>query len=171
MSQYGLKPAMTIRTAAPAMMRVMFSLMLWTLGVSMELSAVQARERRSTYDFPVERTKAEALQRWVNDGHDIWCRDAQLVAAASLNRILSDDSEIELASLPVERESHSKTTETYTIHSLDGGTTYRVTLRRYRWLLPVAGSYKKMIWVPERVEIITHVKPVSSYEQTDAHLA
>jgi hypothetical protein len=43
----------------------------------------------------------------------------------------------------------------YSYHSLDGRSTYRITVRRFRWLLPTAGSFRQMIWVPERAEIIT----------------
>lgn len=91
----------------------------------------------------------------MNAGHEPWCRDAKLVATEALRRVSSQFSEVEPASLPVEVEHSHKTTAVYTFHSVDGCATYRITLRRYRWLLPVAGSYQHMIWVPERVEILT----------------
>ena len=105
----------------------------------------------------MDRAHIETLQRWVNSGHDEWCRDPQLVASAAV-RLASpqfSESRFELASLPLEGE-HSRVTKTiYTYHSLDGRTTYRVTLRRFRWLLPAAGTFRQMIWVPERAESIT----------------
>lgn len=64
-------------------------------------------------------------------------------------------SEVAPASLPLETERARVRRATYTYHSLDGRTTCRVTLRRFRWLLPAAGSFRQMIWVPERAEIIT----------------
>lgn len=150
------KPVMNIRTIFPVVLRITFSLVLWTLGAaSMNLAAAEPKEHRAVYNFSVERAKVEDLQRWVNAGHDSWCRDPQLVAATSLRRILPDSEDFELASLPLEVESSQKSSAVYIFHSLDGNTTYRVTLRRYHWLLPVAGNLQKMIWVPEHAEIVT----------------
>jgi len=148
-------PSKSNRSILPVILHVTLGLILWTLGVSMNVSASPANEHRVVYNFSVERAKVEDLQRWVNAGHDSWCRDPQLVASASLRRILPDSGGIELASLPVQLEHTSRTSAVYTVHSLDGQTTYRITLRRYRWLLPVAGSFHKMTWVPERAEILT----------------
>jgi hypothetical protein len=151
----------TIRTIFPVVLRITFSLILWTLGAaSMVIASPHSNEHRSVYNFPVERAKLEDLQRWVNAGHDPWCRDPQLVAASSLQRVLADSSDIELASLALELERNQKTSAVYTFHSLDGLTAYRVTVRRYRWLRPLAGSQRKTIWVPERLEIITHAPRV-----------
>jgi len=55
----------------------------------------------------------------------------------------------------VEREKGAPMKAVYTFHSLDGQTTYRITLRRYRWLLPTAGTAHEMVWLPARTEIIT----------------
>lgn len=145
----------SIRTIFPVVLRVSLSLILWTLGASMNLIAAEPPEHRIIHKFPVERAKVEALQRWVNSGHDEWCRDAKLVAAASLQNIFGDSSGLEPASLTLDVERAEKTSAVLAFHSLDGRITYRVTLRRYDWLLPVAGSREKTIWVPERVEIIT----------------
>jgi hypothetical protein len=145
----------SIRTICPVMLRIAFSLFLWTLGCSMNLPAAEPNEHRAVYNFPVDRAQIEALQRWVNAGHDDWCRDPQLVASASLQRVLPDSAEMELASVPLELERSRKTYAVYTIHSFDGSTTYRITLRRYPWLLPIAGSIRKTVWVLERLEIVT----------------
>jgi hypothetical protein len=150
------KSVTTIRTIVPVVLRITFSLILWTLGAtSMNLPAAEPKEHRALYNFSVERAKVEDLQRWVNAGHDSWCRDPQLVAATSLRQIVPDSEDFDLASLPLEVERSQKTSGVYIFHSLDGNTTYRVTVRRYRWLLPVAGNLHKMIWVPERAEILT----------------
>ena len=162
MRNYGCKPVAGVRAIFPVILRILFSLMLWTLGASMELLANEPkapRERRIAYVFGIERDKVEDLQRWVNAGHDPWCRDAQLVATAALERVLPDNSGIELASLPVERENGGSTTVSYTFHTLDGETTSRVTLRRYDWLLRIAGSWDKMIWVPETAVTVTRELP------------
>jgi hypothetical protein len=144
--------AASIRTIFPVILRITFGLMLWTLGAARDLSAAETKGHRVVYGFAVERTKMEDLQRWVNHGHDAWCRDAQLVAARAMERVLPEGSDVELASLPLEREHAKKTAGVYTFHSLDGAATYGI-VRRYRWLLPAAGSMHRMIWVPERVEV------------------
>ena len=148
----------SLRTILPAILRITSSLILWTLGAAtMQIAAAQTREHREVRNFPMDRAHIETLQRWVNSGHDEWCRDPQLVASAAV-RLVSpqfSESRFELASLPLEGE-HSRVTRTiYTYHSLDGRTTYRITLRRFRWLLPAAGTFRQMIWVPERAESIT----------------
>jgi hypothetical protein len=150
------KPITNFRRIFPVVLRITFSLILWTLGAaSMNLAAAESKEHRVVYNFSVERAKIEVLQRWVNAGHDSWCRDPQLVAATSLRRVVPAFEDFDLASLQLEAELAGKTSAVYTFHSLDGNTTYRVTVRRYRWLLPVAGNLHKMIWVPEHAEILT----------------
>jgi hypothetical protein len=128
--------ARDLRAILPVMLRVAFSLMLWTLGgTAMNLAAEPAKEHRVVYPFAVQRGHGEDLQRWVNAGHEAWCRDPQLVAAASLRRIADEFEEVEAASLPLELEYRQKSEAVYTLHSLDGRVTYRITLRRYDWLL------------------------------------
>ena len=149
--------ASRIRTILPVMLRIAFSVVLWTLGcgMTMKLAAEPAKEHRKEYTFAVDRAQAENLQRWVNAGHDSWCRDPQLAASATLRRIAEELEGVEVASLPVEQEQREKTAAIYTFHSLDGRRTYRMTMRRHAWLLPTAGSLQRMIWVPEKVEIVT----------------
>lgn len=145
-----------IRTIFPVILRITLSILLWTLGAaSMNLAASEVNEHRVVKNFSLDRAKVEHLQRWVNAGHDSWCRDPQLVAAAALRRVAPDLAGYEPASLSLELERSRKTSAVYTFHSLDGRTAYRVALRRHRWLLPIAGSLQQTIWIPERVEIFT----------------
>jgi len=148
--------ARDVRTMLPVILRVACSLVLWTLGaMPMKLPAEPPKEDRVVYTFAVDRAQTENLQRSVNAGHDAWCRDPQLVAVASMRRISGQFDEEEAASLPLELERREKTEAVYTFHSSDGLKTYRITLRRYEWLLPAADSMHRMIWVPEKVEIVT----------------
>jgi hypothetical protein len=105
-----------------------------------------------------DRRAMENLQRWVNDGHDSWCKDAQLVASAEMRRIAPDFAgyQFDLASLPLEKEAHEKDRAVFRYTSFDGRVTYRITLRRYARLLPVAGSQKSIVWIPSRTEIVTN---------------
>ena len=149
--------ARDIRRVLPVIARITVSLILWTLGSGMvlESAAESAKEHRTAYTFAVDRAQAEDLQRWVNQGHDEWCRDAQIVAAATMRRLSGEFDEMEAASMPLELERGEKKEAVYTFHSLDGRKTYRILLRRYEWLLSAAGSWEEMIWVPEKAEIVT----------------
>jgi len=129
---------------------------LFSAGASaadVRISQIQPKDRHVLLNFAIDRAKAEALQRWVNEGHDPWCRDPQLVAASALGRVSSQFSEYEPASL--ELETSQKTKMIYVLHSIDGRTTYRITLRRFRFLLPTAGSLERIIWIPETAEILS----------------
>ena len=123
----------------------------------MNLTEAQVNTQRVVRDYPVDRATLEHLQRWVNEGHDTWCRDPKLVASAALNRVAPDfaNSEFELASLPTGRTTAHGTKSTYAFASLDGRTIHKVTLRRYRWLLPIAGAPDQIVWAPVRIETIT----------------
>ncbi|HTP68228.1 MAG TPA: hypothetical protein VMJ35_04930 [Dongiaceae bacterium] len=154
--QSGKQPAGSAGVMLAMMLRVAFSLVLWTFGgAAMTIGGEPPKEHRVVYTFAVDRAQTESLQRWVNSGHDSWCRDAQLVAVASMRRISEEFEEVEGVSLPLELEHREKTEAVYTFHSLDGLRIYRMTLKRHEWLLPTAGSMHRMIWVPEKVEIVT----------------
>lgn len=151
-------PLTNFTKVLPVILRIAFSLFLWTFGAAamdIRVAHVQPREHRMVLNFPDDRAKVEALQRWVNAGHDPWCRDPQLVAAATLRRVSPELPGYELAPFPLELEHNQKTKVVYTFHSIDGRTTYRITLRRNLYLLPTAGSLDRIIWIPENAEIIT----------------
>jgi hypothetical protein len=104
-----------------------------------------------------DRRAIENLQRWVSEGHDGWCRDAQLVASAEMRRLAPDFSgyQFDLASLPLLRESGADDTAIFSYTSFDGRRRYRITLRRYLWLKAIAGEEKQIVWVPAETEVIT----------------
>ena len=142
----------------PALLRVLLALLLLLLGVAPTPSAhAQTKPHRIVKTYPINRVNAENLQRWVNAGHDTWCRDPKLVAAHTLEQFAPGlaDATYELASQPVVHKLSHGRTASYTYHSLDGQTTYHITLRRPQWLRPWAGSVHEMVWIPQRVEIFT----------------
>lgn len=146
------------KTILVFILRIAFSLGLCTLGfTSMDRVEAQNKPQRMVKEYPVDRAKLEQLQRWVNEGHDTWCRDPKLVASAVLNRVAPEvlNSEFELVSLPSEKRTARGRKSIYTFASPDGRTSYQVTLRRYRWLLPAAGTTGQMVWVPVRIEMST----------------
>ena len=148
------------RRILPVMLRITMSLVLWTLGggMAIQLAAAPAKEHRVVYTFAVDRAQTENLQRWVNEGHDAWCRDSRLVAVAALRRVSEEFEEVQAASMPLELERREKAEAVYTFHSLDGMKTYRITVKRHDWLLATAGSLHAMIWVPEKAEIVTRAR-------------
>ena len=151
------RPTHNAQLISSALLRVTLALLLVLLGIASASPAhAQIKTNRFVKTYPLNRANAENLQRWVNAGHDTWCRDPKLVAAHTLDQFAPGiaDSSYELASQPVVRKLSNGRTATYTYHSLDGQTTYRVTLRRPQWLRPTAGSLNKTVWLPTRLEIV-----------------
>jgi len=138
------------------MLRISFRVVMFVVWVTFAGAAFgQTPEKRVVKIYAVDRAAAVNLQRWVDAGHDTWCRHAELVAAMTLRAVaLEMEDELTLASSSLESEEKSETQATYTYHSLDGGTTYRIAVRRYEWLKSDAGI-ADVVWIPERVEIET----------------
>ncbi len=147
-----------VRVILPVILRITFCLAMWTLGaMPMTIAQAQTRERRAVETIPVDRARVENLQRWVDAGHDTWCRNPQLVAAMALRRNAPEfaNYDFELASLTTGIEKNSPNRAIYSFHSIDGHTSYRITLRRFRWQGKAAVSREDRIWVPVRSERIT----------------
>ncbi|HMI53876.1 MAG TPA: hypothetical protein VK525_20345 [Candidatus Saccharimonadales bacterium] len=115
-------------------------------------------EKRVVQTSGITRSAIENLQRWVSSGHDAWCLNAQLVASAELRRLAPEfaGDQYELAALPLETRSHAATSVVYTYYSLDGRTSYRITMRRYCWLQAIAGNARSIVWVPAKTEVISN---------------
>ena len=155
------RPTRSTQLILPALLRITLALLLALLAISTAPAAhAQTKPHRIVKTYPVNRANAENLQRWVNSGHDTWCRDPKLVAAHTLEQFAPGlaDSTYELASQPVVRKLSHGNVVIYTCHSLDGQTTYRVTLRHPQWLRPTAGSTSKIVWLPTRLEMSTNSK-------------
>ena len=141
----------------PVILRITFCLALWTLGAkTMTVVEAQARGYRVVRDLPVDRARVESLQRWVNAGHDAWCRDAKSVAVMTASRTAPEfaNDDFEPASLVNNDGKTSARKAVYTFHSIDGRTSYRITLRRFGWQNKTAGSPNARIWIPVRTETI-----------------
>jgi len=106
-----------------------------------------------------DRAEIENLQRWVAAGHEDWCKDARLVAAEELKRLAADFAD-DAAALTAANTGESfdggakKLTFEWT--PLDARATYRVTVARFEWLLPIAGDAEAVVWVPTATEIQIH---------------
>jgi len=155
------RPTRNAHIIIPAALRITLILLLAFVAISTTPAAsAQTKPHHLVKTYPVNRANAENLQRWVNAGHDTWCRDSRLVAAHTLGQFAPGlaDPNYELASQPVVRKLSDGRTAIYTYHSLDGQTVYRVTLCRPPWLRPTAGSTNKTVWFPTRLEILTNAR-------------
>ena len=115
-------------------------------------------ERRVDVSRDLDRVKIEHLQRWVAAGHEEWCKDARLVAIDELHRVAPAfaGASADLEALPLDLEAASGQRAVFAWTSPDGRATYRVTVERFGWLLPIAGEADSVVWVPTRAEIIAH---------------
>jgi hypothetical protein len=141
----------------PMVLSITVNLLLWTLGLAtMSLAHTENEPQRVVQKFQIDRSRVENLQRWVNSGHDTWCRSGELVAQATLQRFALESSvlDVELASLPTETDQVGPDKTIYTYHSLDGRITYRITVVRCTWLLKSTASKDTLVWVPIRTERI-----------------
>jgi hypothetical protein len=133
----------------PMVLSITVNLLLWTLGLAtMSLAHTENGPQHVVQEFQIDRSRVENLQRWVNSGHDTWCRSGDLVAQATLQRIAPEFS-------AAETEQLGPYKAIYTYHSLDGRVTYRITVVRCPWLLNSAGSKDALVWMPIRTEKIT----------------
>lgn len=119
-------------------------------------AATKPKTRAVEGDTGPDRAAIENLQRWVNGGHDTWCKIPQMVASAELRRIASEypGDQIELTEVPAGNGTANPDRIVYTWTTFDGSATYRVTVQRFSWLLPLAGKTESIIWVPSHVEIL-----------------
>jgi hypothetical protein len=120
-------------------------------------AAMAAGERRVDVRPELDRHKIENLQRWVTAGHEEWCKDARLVAMDELRRVAPAfaGNSADLDALPLDTELALDNRAVFVWSSPDGKASYRVTVERFGWLLPIAGDADAIVWVPTRAEIIT----------------
>ena len=109
----------------------------------------------------LDRAEIENLQRWVAAGHEDWCKDARLVAAEELKRLATDfvDDATELTVLNIDENpgvNNGTKKVAFEWTPLDGRATYRMTVERFEWLLPIAGNSDAVVWVPTATEIQIH---------------
>ncbi|GAC1642569.1 MAG: hypothetical protein NVS9B14_24120 [Candidatus Acidiferrum sp.] len=105
-----------------------------------------------------DRAKIETLQWWVAAGHEEWCKDARLVATDELRRVapVFTGDAADLDAVPMDEEAAADNRAVFAWESPDGRATYRVTVERFEWLLPIAGAKDAIVWVPTHVEVVSH---------------
>jgi len=136
---------------------------LFSLGMALATGAAtrSIEENRVVHYHPVDRAEIENLQRWVGAGHEAWCKDARLVAAENLRRIAADfvGGAAELNAVdPAEAAGGNSGAKKLAFEWTppDGRATYRVTVERFDWLLPIAKDADRVVWVPTITEIEMH---------------
>lgn len=127
-------------------------------GGSMVKTNGDERLWRVTVAEEIDRGQLENLQRWVAEGHEEWCKDARLVAAQEMRRLAPDFSgeviELGLTSDDADDAKESGASlKTFQWAPADGRAVYRVTVKRFDWLLPIAEEVESIIWVPTGAEI------------------
>jgi len=130
--------------------------------ISLAATAVKSGEENRVVSYhSVDRAEIENLQRWVASGHEDWCKDPRLVAAEELKRIADDFARdaTELNAVELEEgadDNGGAKKVAFEWTPLDGRATYRVTVERFEWLLPIAKDADAMVWVPTATEIRIH---------------
>jgi hypothetical protein len=151
----------------PKVAAVMYSvglvlLLAGAMGVAPVARATKSGDETRVVSYrALNRAEIENLQRWVAAGHEDWCKDARLVAAEELQRLAADfvDDATELTAVNIGEsfdESKGAKKLTFEWTPLDGRATYRVTVERLEWLLPIAGDAEAVVWVPTATEIQIH---------------
>jgi len=135
--------------------RIAGALLAGMLAISAP-AAMAAADRRVDVRPELDRHKIENLQRWVSAGHEEWCKDARLVAMDELRRVApaSAGNEADMEALPLDAGPASENRAVFVWTSPDGKASYRVTVERFEWLLPIAGEADSIVWVPTHAEII-----------------
>ncbi len=139
-------------------MRIASGILAGMLAVAAPAAMAAGAERRVDVSRDVDRVKIENLQRWVSAGHEVWCKDARLVAMDELKRVdpAFAGASSDLEALPLDVESVEAGRAVFVWSSPDGRATYRVTVERFGWLLPIAGDANSIVWVPTHAEVIAH---------------
>jgi hypothetical protein len=141
-----------------AMRAVIVAALLFVAPVVAAAGPVSHKETRIPR---VDRRAIENLQRWVNGGHEAWCKDAREVATMELHRVAPEFSgdRLDLVSLPANTHKTNAAQAEFSWTSLDGSASYQITVQRYDWLKPLASSISGTVWVPSRVEITRADEP------------
>ena len=136
--------------------RIAGILLAGVLAIGAPAAMAFAGERRIDVRPELDRHKIENLQRWVSAGHEEWCKDARLVAIDELRRVAPAfaGNSADLDALPLDAEPASENRVVFVWTSPDGKASYRVTVERFEWLLPIAGDADAIVWVPTHAEII-----------------
>jgi hypothetical protein len=132
--------------------RIGVTLVLAVCVQSLAASTPCASEKRST---PVNHKEYEELQEFVNAGHQPWRMDARAVAAEQvllLEMVTKDDKDVYTLPLSLVEQDGRRAVFQF-LSKRQAGVTYRITVRRFEWLFPLAEKWEWMIWVPTEATV------------------
>jgi hypothetical protein len=98
------------------------------------------------HEFPIDRSKARQLQVAVNQGHQPWRLDSRAVAGSVINQLRNATGDVYHVPFIVLSTTMKRTV--LISYNGDNHISYRVTLRKFQWLLPLAINWQSMIWIP-----------------------
>jgi len=118
--------------------------------------AAAPKERTEVQNPKADREALESLQRWVNGGHDAWCKDAREVALVELRMVAPEfaGDRFDLTALPLKEDATAAKKAVFAWAAPDGSVRIRVTVERYEWLKALTKSEADIVWMPTRVEIV-----------------
>jgi hypothetical protein len=137
-------------------MRLALCYLAWTMLVL--CSSLCNAEGQCLSRTQVERVNKQAyeqLQDFVNEGHEPWRLDSQAVAASQVFALEgTPKARWDLYSLPLTTVQETKMQAVYEYESRSRhGVSYRIKLRHFDWLLPLARKWEWMVWAPVAVVI------------------
>lgn len=106
--------------------------------------------------YRIDRAKYTRLQEFVNEGHQPWRTDASAAAGSAILEEEKAGPGWNAYGVPLKNEKVTERVATYeSIDMNDSSRSYRITLKRFDWLLKIAGSWRAMIWIPTSLETTT----------------
>ena len=115
----------------------------------------QAGHPKAKLREKIDRKQVEDLQRWVNEGHEPWRLDnPELLANQKLLELKGKVKEIGSYKVPPRQIVDKKNLAVFLYDSVLDEKTYRVTLEKFQWLLPLAKRWEWTIWYVTAVDVI-----------------
>ncbi len=126
---------------------LMFTSFLW-----IEANAQCSSE---VHQIPISRGSYQKLQIFVNQGHQPWRLDARLVAIAQFLALEHRKIEGQNSDVPSQTVYEGRSLGVFEFDSASRkGLKYKITVRKFKWLLHSAKKWSWAIWVPAEYEVI-----------------
>jgi hypothetical protein len=111
--------------------------------------------KSGTHKYQIKRSEYEELQKYINEGHQPWRTDAPAVAGSEILNKKGEQGNAYGLALTLVRETEREATYNY-VDLAEPNVSYRITLKRFKWLLPLAQSWQQMVWAPVEMTIQCH---------------
>lgn len=129
------------------------------LGVAvMFLMPTNIAAQCRTVSFPqkTSRHAVEDFQKWINEGHEPWRLDeADVVASGGLSGFHEEHKYLPVPKWFSPRKVKQKPHRViFAFDSMTQGFSYKVTVRKFDWLLPVAKKFEWISWYVTEVDLV-----------------